>query len=70
MDKLKEDDGGGGGAVGTAGGASTNVMGNSSSKSGTGGIDTFDPLIKFKKPKKLRDIMTRRTLEDIRGANK
>lgn len=59
MSKIKED---GEGAV------ATNSMGASSSTAGTGGIDTYDPLLK--KPKKLRDMITRKTLEDIRGANK
>jgi hypothetical protein len=60
MTKLKED--------GEAAGA-PNVMGTSSSTAGTGGIDTLDPLLK-KPKKKLREIMTRKTLEDIRGSNK
>lgn len=63
MTKLKED----GGAVGTAGAASTNVMGTSSSTPGTGGIDTFDPLLR-KKP--LRNILKRKTLEDIKNGRK
>ena len=45
-----------------------NVMGTSSSTAGTGGIDTFDPLLK--KPKNLRDMIKRKTLEDIRGTYK
>lgn len=36
-----------------------NVMGGSSSTPGSGGIDTIDPLMKFKKGKKLRSILTR-----------
>jgi hypothetical protein len=35
-----------------------NAMGSSSSTAGTGGVDTFDPLMKTKK-KKLRDIIKR-----------
>jgi hypothetical protein len=48
MDKLKED-----------GEVAANAMGNSSSTAGTGGIDTFDPLLK-KPKKKLRDILSRK----------
>lgn len=48
--------------------APVNAMGGSSSTSGTGGIDTFDPLLK--KPKKLRVILSRKTLEDAHGASK
>jgi hypothetical protein len=48
--------------------APVNAMGGSSSTAGTGGIDTFDPLMK--KPKKLRDILSRKTLKDFRGSNK
>jgi hypothetical protein len=44
-----------------------NVMGGSSSTAGTGAIDTVDPLLK---PKKLRNILTRKTLEDVRGSRK
>ena len=39
-----------------------NAMGTSSSTAGTGGIDTYDPLMKTKK-KKLRDIIARKPLE-------
>ena len=62
MVKIKED-GEGGSASPFAGGP--NAMGGSSSTAGTGGIDTFDPLLK--KKKKLRSMITRKTLEDIRG---
>jgi len=48
MDKLKED-----------GEVAANAMSNSSSTAGTGGIDTFDPLLK-KPKKKLRDILSRK----------
>ena len=35
-----------------------NCMGASSSAQGTGGIDTFDPLLRKKKtPRKLRDVL-------------
>lgn len=62
MDKpIKED--------GAFAGAATNAMGGSSSKAGTGPIDTFDPRLK-KPKKKLSEILTRKTLEDIRGADK
>ena len=59
MNKLKED--------GVAP-APVNAMGGSSSTAGTGGIDTFDPLMK--KRKKLSDIITRKTLGDVRGSRK
>jgi hypothetical protein len=36
-----------------------NSMGNSSSTAGTGGVDTYDPLMQ-KKKKKLRDIIRRK----------
>lgn len=49
--------------------AATNAMGGSSSTAGTGGIDTFDPLMK-KPKKKLREMITRKTLEDVRGSRK
>lgn len=45
-----------------------NAMGGSSSTAGTGGIDTFDPLLK--KRKKLSAIVTRKTLGEIRGSRK
>ena len=48
-------------------GAPANAMGGSSSTVGTGPIDTVDPLLK---PKKLRNILTRKTLEDARGSRK
>lgn len=43
-----------------------NVMGSSSSTAGTGGIDTFDPLLKKNKmisrtPKKLRNILSKKS---------
>jgi hypothetical protein len=44
-------------------GAATNAMGGSSSTAGTGPIDTIDPLIKSKK---LRAIVKRKTLSDIK----
>jgi hypothetical protein len=60
MVKIKED--------GEGGGVPANAMGASSSTAGTGGIDTFDPLLQ--KKKKLRNIVTRKTLEDVRGSRK
>ena len=59
MKKIKED---GEGAV------PVNNMGSSSSTAGTGGVDTYDPLLKS--GKKLRNIITRKSLEDIRNARK
>jgi hypothetical protein len=50
-------------------GAPANAMGGSSSTAGTGGIDTFDPLLK-KPKKKLSEIITRKTLENIRVPHK
>ena len=44
-------------------GAATNAMGASSSTAGTGAIDTIDPLLK---KKKLRAIVTRKTLSDLK----
>ena len=44
-------------------GAATNAMGSSSSTPGTGAIDTIDPLLK---KKKLRSIVTRKNLSDIK----
>jgi hypothetical protein len=58
MDKLNE----------TESGVPANAMGGSSSTAGTGGIDTYDPLLQ-KSKKKLRTIVTRKTLSDIRGRN-
>ena len=58
MSQIKED---GMGAV------PANSMGASSSTAGTGGIDTYDPLLM---KKKLRNIVTRKSLEDIRNARK
>ena len=49
-------------------GSAANAMGGSSSIAGTGGIDTYDPLLKPKK--KLRNILTRKTLENVRGSRK
>lgn len=59
MVKLKED--------GVVSAVPANAMGGSSSTAGTGGIDTYDPLFGQKKKKKLRSIVTRKTLEDLRG---
>ena len=60
VDNIKED---GEGAV------PVNAMGSSSSTTGTGGIDIYDPLMK--KKKSLRDVVKRKSLEDIRnGTNK
>jgi hypothetical protein len=59
MDKLNE----------TESGVPANAMGGSSSTAGTGGIDTYDPLLQ-KPKKKLRTIITRKTLSDIRGSGK
>jgi hypothetical protein len=50
MSKLKEDMG--------ATAVPVNNMGTSSSTAGTGGIDTYDPLLKRKK--KLREIIKRK----------
>ena len=58
MDDIKED--------GMVSAVPANAMGGSSSTAGTGGIDTYDPLLQ-KPKKKLRTIVTRKTLEDIRG---
>lgn len=60
MAKIKEDG---------EGGVPANAMGSSSSTAGTGGIDTYDPLLQNKK-KKLRNIITRKSLEDVRGNRK
>lgn len=38
-----------------------NAMGSSSSTAGTGGIDTYDPFLKVKKKKPLRQIVRRKT---------
>jgi hypothetical protein len=43
-----------------------NAMGSSSSTSGTGGIDTYDPLLKLKKGKQLRSIIKRKPLSDLK----
>jgi len=51
----------------TESGVPANAMGGSSSTAGTGGVDTYDPLLQAPKKKKLRSIVTRKTLEDIRG---
>ena len=45
-----------------------NAMGGSSSTAGTGGIDTYDPLLK--KPKKLRDIISRKLPVGVDGKSK
>ena len=44
-------------------GVSTNALGGSSSKAGTGPIDTFDPLLKGKK---LRTIVKRKPLAELK----
>ena len=54
MNKLKED--------GVAP-APVNAMGGSSSTSGTGAIDTYDPLMK----KPLRNVARRKLLRDIKN---
>ena len=43
-----------------------NFMGASSSTAGSGGIDTFDPKLKLNKGKKLRDIIQRKQLSDLK----
>lgn len=45
-----------------------NAMGTSSSTAGSGGVDTYDPLLKLRdgKKKKLRDILKRKTLEGMK----
>jgi hypothetical protein len=53
-ENIKED----GAAMAAASPVPANAMGNSSSKAGTGGIDTYDPLLRSKK--KLRDIVKRK----------
>lgn len=58
-DKPIAEDGEGGAFAGV----STNAMGGSSSKAGTGGIDTFDPLLM---KKKLRTIVKRKTLGELK----
>jgi hypothetical protein len=59
MSNIKED-----------GEVAVNNMGASSSTAGTGGIDTFDPLLKLKKPKKLRDIISRKLPVGSDGSGK
>lgn len=54
MHKIKED-------------APANSMGSSSSTAGTGGVDTFDPVMKTKK---LRLITRKKTLGDIKNATR
>ena len=54
MNKLKED--------GVAP-APVNAMGSSSSTPGTGGIDTFDPLMR----KRLRNVVRRKSLRDLKN---
>jgi hypothetical protein len=46
---------------GTASAVPVNAMGGSSSTAGTGGIDTYDPLLS-KPKKKLRSIISRKPL--------
>ena len=60
MGKTVKEDGSAGGAI------PANAMGGSSSTAGTGGVDTYDPLLKMNKGKKLRDIITRKTLSDLK----
>jgi hypothetical protein len=59
MDNIKED--------GVVSAVPANAMGGSSSTAGAGGIDTFDPLMK-KPKKKLSEIITRKTLGEVRGS--
>jgi hypothetical protein len=59
--KIKED-----GAMSAAGPVATNAMGNSSSTAGTGGVDTFDPLMQ---KKKLRNIVKRKPLAGLKNGN-
>ena len=47
----------------------TNSMGGSSSTAGTGGIDSFDPLMSSKK-QKLSSIVKRKSLKDISNGKK
>jgi hypothetical protein len=47
-------------------GVATNAMGDSSSKAGTGAIDTVDKFLGNKKKKKLSEIITRKTLGEVR----
>jgi len=58
MGNIKED-----------GEAAPNAMGASSSTAGTGGIDTFDPLLK-KPKKKLREILSRKLPDGGHGSGK
>ena len=60
MDKSVKEDGSAASVV------PANAMGGSSSTAGTGGIDTYDPLLKMNKSKKLRDIITRKALSDLK----
>ena len=60
MDKNVEED------AGSASAVPANAMGGSSSAAGTGGIDTFDPKLKLNKGKKLRDIIQRKQLSDLK----
>jgi len=55
-----DEDGAGGGAIGggTTSSVPINSMGQSGSTAGTGGIDTYDPLL-LKSKKKLRTIVKR-----------
>jgi hypothetical protein len=54
--QIKED--------GAFAGVATNAMGGSSSKAGTGPIDTVDP---FLGKRRLRNIIKRKPLKDIQG---
>lgn len=58
MDNIKED-----------GEVAANAMGNSSSTAGTGGIDTFDLLLK-KPKKKLREITSRKLPVGVNASSK
>ena len=53
--EIKED-----GGVAFSSNVPANAMGSSSSTAGRGGIDTYDPLMKLKGKKKLRDIVRRK----------
>ena len=61
MAKEIQEDGAGAMVAGTPSAVPVNSMGSSSSTAGTGGIDTFDPLLQ-KNKKKLRSIIKRRPL--------
>jgi hypothetical protein len=51
------------------GAVAVNAMGTSSSTAGTGGIDTFDPLLQ-KPKKKLRDVLSRKLPVGLNGSRK